>query len=120
MRIDSSIFEKQIVPIKNEVASAPKISKEKEQEAKTSENKEENTSFPGENKLIEAIGKKEKELLGPNTSLKFSINEKTKKVVVKIINDQTKEVVKEIPPEKIIEMIADMCENAGIFVDKKG
>ena len=120
MRIDSSSFSSQTLNTKSEVANSPSTSPEKEDVVKEQENKEENVSFPGEKKLIEAIEKKDKELLGANTSLKFSINEKTKKVVVKIVDDETKKVVKEIPPEKIIDMIADMCERAGIFVDKRG
>lgn len=120
MRIDSPMFDKQVNPIKTDIPNSSKVSQDKQYLAKEIENKEENISFPGEKKLIEAIEKKEKDLLGPNTSLKFSINEKTKKVVVKIIDDKTNEVIKEIPPEKIIDMIAEMCEKAGIFVDKKG
>lgn len=120
MRIDSSMFSNQTTNAKSEIVNSPNFSSEKEDVVKESENKEENVSFPGEKKLIEAIEKKEKELLGANTSLKFSIHEKTKQVIVKIIDDETKKVVKEIPPEKIIDMIADMCERAGIFVDKRG
>jgi len=120
MRMDSSMFDKQINPIKTDLPNSPKTCQDKEDVVKEIENKEENVSFPGEKKLIEAIEKNEKDLLGPNTSLKFSINEKTKDIVVKIIDDKTKEVIKEIPPEKIINMIAEMCERAGIFVDKRG
>lgn len=120
MRIDSSMFDKQITTAKPELSNSQNVSSDKEDAIKESENREENISFPGEKKLIEAIEKKEKDVLGPNTSLKFSIHEKTKEVIVKIIDDETKEVIKEIPPEKIIDMIADMCERAGIFVDKRG
>ena len=120
MRIDSSMFEKQIIASKPELVNTPKPSDEKEDEANAAQKKDDNVSFPGEKKLVEAIEKKEKELLGANTSLKFSIHEKTKQIIVKIVDDETKKVIKEIPPEKIIDMIADMCERAGIFIDKKG
>jgi flagellar protein FlaG len=39
--------------------------------------------------------------------------------MVKIVDKQSKEVIKEIPPEKILDMVAQMCENAGLFIDEK-
>ena len=39
--------------------------------------------------------------------------------MIKIINTKTKEVLLEIPPEKILDMIAKMCEIAGLKLDKK-
>lgn len=51
--------------------------------------------------------------------LVFSINEKTNQIIAKIVDISTDEVIREIPPEKIVEMIADMCERAGIFIDKR-
>lgn len=54
-----------------------------------------------------------------NKKLVFSINEKTNQIIAKIIDVSTEEVIREIPSEKIVEMIASMCERAGIFIDKK-
>ncbi|SHH20871.1 flagellar protein FlaG [Tepidibacter thalassicus] len=120
MRVDSSMFSNQINPSKSEIVNDRNVPKNKEDMVKQSEKKEENVAFPGEKKLIEAIEKANKELIGVNTHLKFSVHEKTKQIVVKIIDNETKEVIKEIPPEKILDMVADMCERAGIFVDKRG
>ncbi|CAH2211902.1 flagellar protein FlaG [Tepidibacter aestuarii] len=120
MRIDSSMFSSQINPTKSEIVNDKNIPKNKEDITKQSEKKEENVSFPGEKKLIEAIEKANKELVGTNTHLKFSIHERTKQIAVKIIDSETEEVIKEIPSEKILDMIADMCERSGIFVDQKG
>lgn len=39
--------------------------------------------------------------------------------MIKIINTKTKEVLLEIPPEKLLDMIAKMCEVAGLKLDKK-
>lgn len=39
--------------------------------------------------------------------------------MIKIVNIDTKEVLLEIPPEKILDMIARMCEIAGLKLDKK-
>ncbi len=120
MRIDSSNFDKQLNATKSEVVNAQKVSIEKADMVKKAQNKEENVSFPGEQKLIEAIEKANQGLMGINTSLEFRIHERTKQITVKIINNETKEIIKEIPSEKILDMVADMCERAGIFVDKRG
>jgi len=53
------------------------------------------------------------------TECQFSIHKDTKQIMIKIIDAQTKEVIKEIPSEKILDMVANMCEVAGLFVDTK-
>lgn len=39
--------------------------------------------------------------------------------MVKVVNTETDEVIREIPPEKILDMVAKMWELAGIMVDEK-
>ncbi|GHU50790.1 hypothetical protein AGMMS49975_02550 [Clostridia bacterium] len=51
---------------------------------------------------------------------KYSIHEKTKKVVIKMIDSKTGDVVREFPPESTLDNLAKMLEQAGIFIDKKG
>lgn len=75
--------------------------------------------FPGEKQIIDVIEKSNHDLQMQNTSLKFSIHEKTKQIQVKVIDNTTNEVVKEIPAEKILDMVAAMLERTGIFMDKK-
>ncbi|TCO76449.1 flagellar protein FlaG [Marinisporobacter balticus] len=78
-----------------------------------------NTRLPGEKQLIEAIERSNKDLKLTDTSLKFSIHEKTKEVIVKIIDNNTKETIKEIPSEEILDMVASMIERNGLFLDEK-
>lgn len=66
-----------------------------------------------------SIDRANKVLFKNNTHLKFQIHEKTREVMVKIINDESGEVLKEIPPEKMLDMVAKLWEIAGIFVDEK-
>lgn len=54
-----------------------------------------------------------------NNSIEFSIHEDTNRIMVKIIDKNTEEVLKEIPPEKILNMVAKFCKMAGIIVDEK-
>jgi len=73
----------------------------------------------GEQELIEAIERANKALRGVDKRFEFSIHEDTKEIMVKVINDETDEVIREIPPEKILDMVAKMWELAGILVDRK-
>ena len=40
-------------------------------------------------------------------------------MIVRVIDNNTNEVIKEIPSKKILDMVAKMCEMAGVLVDKK-
>lgn len=73
-----------------------------------------------ENKqLEEAIEKFNKAVAGYDRECKISIHEKTNSIMVKIIDTKTREVVREIPPEKILDLVAKMCELAGIIIDER-
>lgn len=72
-----------------------------------------------EKMIIETIEQANKKLGSSDKEFNFSIHEKTKQIIVKIVDKQTKETVREIPPEKILDMVATMCEMAGLFVDQK-
>lgn len=120
MRIDNGVVNSQLMSEKPAVQEARPAGQRRVDIAKEGYNKENNTSFPGERKLIEAIEKSNPEFMSSNTNLNFSINERTKQIVVKIVDKETNEVIKEVPSEKILEMIADMMERAGVFVDKRG
>ena len=69
--------------------------------------------------VIEAIQRANKAILGGNRRFEFSIHEQTNEIVVKVYNSDTDELIKEIPNEKILDMVAKICEMAGIFVDER-
>lgn len=69
--------------------------------------------------VIEAIERANRAISGANRRFEFSIHEKTKQIMVKVINSDTNELVREIPPEKILDMVARMWEMAGILVDER-
>lgn len=66
-----------------------------------------------------AIDSVNKAIVGANRQFEFSVHEKTNRVMVKVIDTDTKEIVREIPPEKILDMVAQMWEMAGILVDER-
>lgn len=69
--------------------------------------------------VIDTIEKANKAFVGGNRRFEFSIHEKTKEIMIKVINSDTNEVVREIPPEKTLDMVAKMWEKAGILVDER-
>lgn len=70
--------------------------------------------------IIKSIEKvNEKLLLHSPTELRVSVHEKTKQIMLKIVDCQTQEVVKEIPSEKLADMIAKFMELNGVLVDEK-
>lgn len=73
----------------------------------------------GEKALIKAIEDANKKLVGAQREVRFSIHEATKQIMIKIVNKETDEVIREIPPEKILDMVAKFMEMLGIFVDEK-
>lgn len=54
-----------------------------------------------------------------NRSLRFKIHERLNEVMVKVVDSETEEVIREIPPEKLLDMFANMLELAGLLVDER-
>lgn len=75
--------------------------------------------FIDEEQIIGAIEHANEALVGADRRFEFSIHEGTKEIMVKVIDDETGEIIREIPPEKILDMVAKMWEMAGLLVDRK-
>lgn len=69
--------------------------------------------------VIEAIEKANRAIQGARTQLEFSVHEKTGDIMVKVKNSESGEVIREIPPEKTLDLVANILEMLGIIVDKK-
>lgn len=69
--------------------------------------------------VIEAIQKANRAISGGNRRFEFSIHEKTNEIMVKVFDSDTDKLIKEIPNEKILDMVAKICEMAGILVDER-
>lgn len=72
-----------------------------------------------EEEVIDLIEKANKKFTVYDRRFEFSIHEATKQIMVKVIDVNTEEVIREIPPEKILDIVAAIWEVAGIFVDKR-
>lgn len=51
--------------------------------------------------------------------LRFRIHRASGEVMVQVVNRDTGEVLREIPPQKILDMIAEMKRLLGMLMDKK-
>lgn len=67
-------------------------------------------------KSLESVNKK---LDRANTECKFSVHKATGQITVKVMDKETGDVIKEIPPEKILDIVATALEMAGILVGEK-
>lgn len=72
-----------------------------------------------EAEVIRAIEHANKSLEGVYTQFEFSIHEKTREIMVKVIDRETGDVIREIPPEKILDIVAKMWELVGILIDER-
>lgn len=89
----------------NSIEKAAKTSEEKRKEY----NKEE----------LENVVGKLNELLEHETShAEYSIHKDFGTIMIKIVEDKSKKVILEIPSEKVLDMLARMCKNMGLF-DRK-
>lgn len=69
--------------------------------------------------LEQMVEKANQFLLGLETQFDFKVHEGTGRTVVRLIDKQSEEVVKEIPPEKMLDILASIWDSAGILVDRK-
>ena len=72
-----------------------------------------------EKEIKSAVSKINKFLEGEGTHLQYEKHDVLNEMIIRIIDNNTNEVIKEIPSKKILDMVAKMCEMAGILVDKK-
>ena len=68
----------------------------------------------------EALDKANRILSGSNRKFEITFHEKTREVMVRVVNSDTNETIREIPPKKIVDIVVSLCEMAGIMFDQKG
>lgn len=83
-----------------------------------------NSNLIGEKEKIEievknAVSKINKLLEGQGSHLQYEKHDVLNQMIIKVIDNSTNEVIKEIPSKKILDMVAKMCEMAGILMYKK-
>lgn len=54
-----------------------------------------------------------------NIGFRYSVDKKTNREVVTVVNTETGEAIRQFPPEEIINMLSRMYDMLGILIDKK-
>ncbi len=91
-----------------------------QQERRPQKRESEATGYPINEKVVsEAVEKMNRVVEGSNRRFQYTIHEGTKDIMIKVIDETTREVIKEIPPKKILDMVASMLEMAGLMVDER-
>lgn len=69
--------------------------------------------------LETAISKVNNHVLGVNSQFQYRIHEGTDRIMVKLIDTESKDVIREIPPEKMLDMVAEIWKRVGLVIDNK-
>ncbi|MDP4176922.1 MAG: flagellar protein FlaG [Bacillota bacterium] len=73
-----------------------------------------------EEDIKKAVNKINKFIEDEKTHVVYEQHDKFKNsFIVKIVDDNTGQVIQEIPPKKLLDMVAKMCEMVGVIFDKK-
>lgn len=83
----------------------------------SSGNEAENKAY-SKSDLNEALNKVNNFLKNEHTHAEYSIHKDFGTLMIKIVDEETKKVILEVPPEKILDMVASMCKQFGLL-DKK-
>jgi flagellar protein FlaG len=76
----------------------------------------EGTSQERLSKALEVANNAFKEV---SIGFKYSVDKKTNREVVTVINIKTGEAIRQFPPEEILNMLSRMYDMLGILIDKK-
>lgn len=83
-------------------------------------NSEDNSSNNIKEKDVKkAVDKLNQFLEDDNTHVEYEMHDKFKNDIIIKIVDEAGKTIQEIPPKKLLDVIAKMCEMAGILLDKK-
>lgn len=115
--ISSSVDTSSVRPVEMKERPLPaQVEQSKNSQESENNQKEEKVDLESLQSLLGGVNDK----LEPyDTQVQFSVHEKTKHVMIKIVNTATNETVREIPSEKLMDIMANLLEVAGILVDIK-
>jgi len=82
------------------------------------QSQDESEKDPSSQVLEEAVDKANRTLETYGTELRFSIHEASGEIMVKVINARDDSVIREIPPERVLDFVANVKKMLGIIIDK--
>lgn len=66
--------------------------------------------------LVNHVNKKLDEL---GTHIQVKVHDKTNTIMVMVVQDQTNEIIREIPSEKMLDILYNISQRVGVFLDEK-
>lgn len=70
-------------------------------------------------KLNQVLNQANQYTLGEDAQFEFKVHEGTGRTIVRLINIESGEIIKEIPPQKMLDIVASIWDAMGINVDIK-
>lgn len=67
--------------------------------------------------LQKAVVQMNEHVLGVNVQFQYRIHEGTDRIMVKLVDTESNTVIREIPPEKMLDMVAEIWKQVGLVVD---
>ncbi len=87
-------------------------------ENKTSEDNNSKKQEYSKEEVDNAVKKINNFLKEDKTHAEYTYNQEMKTMMIKVIDENTKEVILEIPPKKILDMVASMLRQVGLLDEK--
>lgn len=76
-------------------------------------------SVPSMSQLSEAIKNINKALESQSQGLEFSIDDDSKRTIVKVIDQRTKEIIRQIPGEEVLQIAKALDQLQGLLIKQK-
>lgn len=98
-------------PLNNQLTHREKTETNAQSRLTTEDHHRLDTAVETINKTLDVFGR----------GLEFSIHEDTNRIIVKVIDRSNfeDEVIREIPPEKILDMMAEVLNIIGLLIDQR-
>jgi flagellar protein FlaG len=94
-------------------------SKELNQTISLQEDVDKELSSPEKRRIETMLKELNKKLYGSHREVRFSIHEKSKKLMVRVMDMESGKLVHEIPSEKSLDLLAKMMEKSSVMADLK-
>ncbi len=69
--------------------------------------------------LQEAVESLNQTVDAVDRALEFDIHQDTNRILVRVVDKATEEVIREVPPERVLDLMAELRKLVGLLVDEK-
>ena len=69
--------------------------------------------------VVQAIGSINQQIQVLRRELRFSVDESSEQVVIKVVDSESGDVIRQIPPEEVLALARDMSEGHGRLLDAR-